>query len=67
LGEFNENYYKYYILMHMPIARQRLGKLIPEAYALNHKSISIARQRTNKNAFLTREDGVFREVRVEEL
>jgi hypothetical protein len=31
-----------YIVTHMPIARQRLAKHIPEAYALNNKT-SIAR------------------------
>jgi hypothetical protein len=55
------------IVMHMPIARQPLGKHIPEAYALNVRVTSIARQRTNKHALLTREDGVFRCVRADEL
>jgi hypothetical protein len=31
------------IVTHMPIARQRLGKHIPEAYALNNRTTSIAR------------------------
>jgi hypothetical protein len=53
-------------MTHLPIARQQLGKHIPEAYALNN-STSIARQRTYKRAFLTIGDGGFRGVRAEEL
>jgi hypothetical protein len=40
-----------YIVTHMPIARQRLGKHIPQAYALKNR-----RQRINKHAFLKTED-----------
>jgi hypothetical protein len=61
--------YKYkmlYTVTHMFITRQRFGKHIPEAYALNNRT-STARQRTNKHKFLRTEDGVFREVRAEEL
>jgi hypothetical protein len=50
----------------MPIARQRLGKHISEAYALNNRT-SMARQRANKHAFLATEDCDFRGVRAEEL
>jgi hypothetical protein len=53
------------IVTHMPIARQWLGKHISNAYALSNRT-SIARKRTNKHAFLTTEDGVFRGVCAEE-
>jgi hypothetical protein len=36
------NFWIHYV-MHMPVARQWLGKLIPEAYAVNNRRISIAR------------------------
>jgi hypothetical protein len=47
-----------YIVMHSPIARQRLGKHIPAwAYENNHRA-SFARQRVSKQAFLSIEDGI---------
>jgi hypothetical protein len=52
----------FYIVTCIPIARQRVGKHIP----LNN-STSIAGQRSCKHAFLTVEDGVFQEVRADEL
>jgi hypothetical protein len=51
------------IVTHMPIARQRLGKHIPEVYALNN-SIFIAKYRANNQPSLT-EYGVIRGVRAE--
>jgi hypothetical protein len=45
-------------MTHLGIARQQLGKHIPEAYALNNRMTSIARQQTNKRAFLTIRGGV---------
>jgi hypothetical protein len=33
----------YYTVTHMAIARQRLGKHIPEEYALNNRGTSIAK------------------------
>jgi hypothetical protein len=57
----------YVIVTHIPIARQRLGKHIPEAYAFSNRRMSIDRYPTNKHAFLTTEDGVFRGVRAKEL
>jgi hypothetical protein len=51
-------YYAWEIIVtHMPIARQRLDKHFAKLHS----------QRTNEHAFLTTEDGVFREVRDDEL
>jgi hypothetical protein len=50
-----------YTATNVSIARQRLGKYISEV------TLSTIGQWTNKHAFLTREDGVFRDVRSEEL
>jgi hypothetical protein len=56
-----------YIVTHVSIARQRLGKHIPEIYALKNRRTSIARYRTNKHALLKTEDDVYFGVRATEL
>jgi hypothetical protein len=51
--------------MHMPIARQRLGKHIPEVtLSTGHPSLGNG---TNKHEFVITEDDVFRGVRAEKL
>jgi hypothetical protein len=48
-------YFHQYIVTCISIARQRLGKHIPEEANARNNRTSIARLRINKHAFLTRE------------